>query len=153
MANHFFASLSMELKQRLKTNFETTPGEASIERRDQKATWKLPHRIKQGKKEYYLFPSCNSLKQNPLFSFSDPEGGCLADPPVASEPEAGGSEEALPLGHDAPLQQQQGEQEDGAAGEAAAVPRWNSVVERWGIFFHTFLSHISLRRCPSGRSG
>ena len=42
----------------------------------------------------------------------DPEGGGLAHPSVKAWPEAGGGQEALPLRHDAPLQQQQGEPED-----------------------------------------
>ena len=44
--------------------------------------------------------------------FSDSEGGCISDPSVEAEPEIGGSQEAVPLGHDAALQQQQREPQD-----------------------------------------
>ena len=57
-----------------------------------------------------------SLMVTRICPSSDPEGGGLPDPAVPSEPQAGGGEEALPLRHDAALQQQPGEQEDRPAG-------------------------------------
>lgn len=46
---------------------------------------------------------------------SDPEGGGDVDPPVEADGAAAGGEEAVPVRHDAALQQQPGEQEDRAA--------------------------------------
>ena len=48
---------------------------------------------------------------------SDPEGCGLADPAVQALPSLGGGQEALPVGHDPAVQQQQGEQEDRATGD------------------------------------
>ena len=48
---------------------------------------------------------------------SDPEGCGLAYPAVQALPSLGGGQEALPVGHDPVVQQQQGEQEDRATGD------------------------------------
>lgn len=68
---------------------------------------------------------------------SDPEGGGDVDPPVEADGAAAGGEEAVPVRHDAALQQQPGEQEDRAADVCLAG--------KYSYTIHRITSHLCHR--------